>query len=218
MEVTFTKLTGRRYWMSVVRERGPALAPRQAPGYDEYLPHEAVHLLVELEAGLAGGVFGRLAAGHSNIFWAADPAVRRRQRRREQKRRTTEQERAEMARSELLASACPPLWELRTGRRTEPPDWFARLEPDVGGSPLMERIIDRLDAFAACWHELPLGDSITVEWSPETTGSRGHSAHRRVASRRRSGRMPARRPPSWLPQGAEAQVRAVPARAILSSQ
>ena len=51
MEVTFTKLTGRRYWMSEVRDRGPALARRQAPGYDEYLPHEAVHLLVE--AGVA---------------------------------------------------------------------------------------------------------------------------------------------------------------------
>lgn len=173
VEVTFTKMTGRRYRMSVARERGPALAPRQAPGYDEYLPHEAVHLLVELEAGLAGGVFGRLAAGHSNIFWTADPAAGRRQRRRERKRRTTKQERADMARSELLTSACAPLWELRTGRRAEPPDWFSRLESDVAASPLVERIIDRLDAFAACWHELPPGDSISVEWTRATTTRRG---------------------------------------------
>jgi len=162
--VTFTKLTGRRYRMSVVRERGPALAPRQAPGYDEYLPHEAVHMVVELEAGLAGGVFGRLAAGQSNIFWTADSAIGPRQRRRERKRRASQQERADMARSELLASACPPLWELRTGHRTEPPDWFSRLAPDVAASPLVERIIDRLDAFAARWHELPPGDSVTLEW------------------------------------------------------
>src|ERR1700733_9472414 len=174
--------------MAVVRERGPALAPRQAPGYDEYLPHEAVHLLVELEAGLAGGVFGRLAAGHSNIFWTADPAAGPRQRRRERKRRTTKQERADMARSELLAATCAPLWELRTGRRTEPPEWFSRLEPDLGGLPLVERIIDRLDAFAACWHELPPGDSIAFEWSPATPTSRGYSAQRRAARRRPSAR------------------------------
>jgi hypothetical protein len=74
-----------------------------------------------------------------------------------------------MARSELLASACAPLWELRTGRRPELPEWFSRFEPDVAASPLVERIIDRLDAFAARWHELPPGDSITLEWSPATT-------------------------------------------------
>ena len=185
MEVTFTKLTGRRYVMSVVRERGPALAPRQAPGYDDYLPHEAVHLLVELEAGLAGGVFGRLAAGQSNIFWTVDPAAVARQRRRERKRRPTKQERAEMARSELLASACAPLWELRTDRRTEPPEWFSRLEPDIAASPLVERIIDRLDAFAARWHELAPGDSITVEWSSAAKSNRADaSAHRRVRRHR----------------------------------
>lgn len=165
VEVTFTKLTGRRYRMSVVRNRGPELAPRQAPGYDEYLPHEAVHMLVELEAGLTGAVFGRLAAGQSNIFWPVDPAAGPRQRRRERKRRPTQQERADMARSELLASACPPLWELRAGHRTEPPDWFSRLTPDLSASPLVERIIDRLDAFAARWHELPPGGSVTLEWS-----------------------------------------------------
>ena len=47
MEVTFTKMTGRRYMMTVVRERGPRLAPRTGPGYDEHLPHDAVHFLVE---------------------------------------------------------------------------------------------------------------------------------------------------------------------------
>ena len=91
-----------------------------------------------------------------------------------------------MARSELLASACAPLWELRTGRRAEPPEWFSRLEPELAGSPLVERVIHRLDAFTACWHELPPGENITVEWSPATTTSRGHSAQRRTARRRPS--------------------------------
>jgi hypothetical protein len=127
-------------------------------------------LLVELEAGLAGGVFGRLAAGQSNIFWTADPAAIRRERRRQRKRHPTKQERDDMARSELLASACPPLCELRTGHRTEPPDWFSRLGPGDTASPLVERIIDRLDRFAARWHQLPPGESITVDWSPATTG------------------------------------------------
>ncbi len=124
MEVTFTKLTGRRYLMTVARERGPALAPRQGPGYDDHLPHDAVHLLVEIEAGVSGGVFGRVAAGKSNIFWPADPKLQRRQTRREAKHRASKAEGADMARSELLASICPSLGELRTGRRSITPPWL----------------------------------------------------------------------------------------------
>ena len=71
MDVTFTKDSGRRYLMTVVRERGPELAPRHGPGYDEYLPHDAVHFLVEAEARLTGGAFGRIAAGRNNLFWPA---------------------------------------------------------------------------------------------------------------------------------------------------
>jgi hypothetical protein len=78
MEVTFTKAAGRRYVMTVVRERGPRLAPRQGPGYDDHLPHDAVHFLVEAEARLSGGVFGQIAAGQNNIFWPADPRPRER--------------------------------------------------------------------------------------------------------------------------------------------
>jgi hypothetical protein len=82
MEATFTKAAGRRYAMTVVRERGPRLASRYGPGYDDHLPHDAVHFLVEAEAGLSGGVFGQIAAGQNNIFWPADPRARRRQPRR----------------------------------------------------------------------------------------------------------------------------------------
>lgn len=53
--MTFTKVAGRRYTISLARRTGPALATRYAPGYDDYLPHDAVHFLAEAEAGLRGG-------------------------------------------------------------------------------------------------------------------------------------------------------------------
>lgn len=180
MDVTFTKVAGRRYLMTVVRERGPRLAPRHGPGYDDYLPHDAVHFIVEAEAHLSGGVFGRIAAGQSNIFWAADPRVLRRQVRREAKRRPSATERAQMARSEELASICQPLWELRAGHRRELPLWFSSLTPDsLEPSPLRERILARLDEFAARWHALPVGRSITLSWPLDRQGRvvRGHTGH-----------------------------------------
>lgn len=164
MEVTFTKLPGRRYRMAVVREHGPELAPRQGPGYDDYLPHDAVHFLVEAEAGLSGGAFGRIAAGRNNIFWAADPVVRKRQARREAKRPPSRAEHADMARSETLASLCEPLWKLRVGQRSDLPEWWSSRASGVSESPLVERILVRLDEFATRWHALPVGGSVTLSW------------------------------------------------------
>jgi len=137
MEVTFSKLSGRRYMMTVVRERGPELAPRQGPGYHDYLPHDAVHFLVEAEAGLSSGIFGQIAAGRNNIFTTADPALRRHQARREAKQRARGMNRADMARSESLASLCLPLWELRTGRRGELPEWYSRIERGHHEAPVV---------------------------------------------------------------------------------
>jgi hypothetical protein len=186
MDVTFTKMAGRRYLMTVVRERGPQLAARHGPGYDEYLPHDAVHFLVEAEARLTGGVFGRIAAGQSNIFWAADARELRRQARREARRRPSATERADMARSEQLASICQPLWELREGHRRELPLWFSSLTPESLESlesPLCERILARLNQFAARWHALPIGRSITLSWPFDGHGR----VVRRYETRHRTG-------------------------------
>lgn len=176
VEVTFTKLPGRRYVISVSRERGPALSPRQGPGYDDHLPHDAVHLIVESEAGLAGGVFGRVANGESNLFHPADPHEARRRRRREAKRKRPAHEGLDMARSELLASVCPRVWELRTGRRASLPEWFSASGDASIDSELVDRVVARLDKFAERWHALPPGGSVTLLWSSpsrRTTTRRG---------------------------------------------
>jgi hypothetical protein len=167
MQVTFTKVAGRRYLMTVARERGPRLAPRHGPGYDDYLPHDAVHFIVEAEARLSGGIFGRIAAGQSNMFWTADPRGLRSQKRREAKRGPTPAQHADMARSEELAGLCRPLWELRAGHRRELPLWWSSLTPDAKESlesPLCERILTRLDAFAVRWRALPTGGGVTLTW------------------------------------------------------
>jgi hypothetical protein len=156
--------------MTVVRERGPELAPRHGPGYDDYLPHDAVHFLVESEARLTGGAFGRIAAGQSNLFWPADNRLLRHQKRREARRKPSPTEHAQMGRSEDLASVCQVLWQLRSGHRSEPPSWFDRVPPEELESGLTERILARLDEFAARWHALPPGGSITLTWPLDNQG------------------------------------------------
>jgi hypothetical protein len=177
MDVTFTKDSGRRYLMTIVRERGPELAPRHGPGYDDYLPHDAVHFLVEAEARLTGGAFGRIAAGQSNMFWPADNRLLRQQKRREAKRKPSPAEHAQMGRSEDLASVCQVLWQLRAGHRGEPPPWFDRVPAEDLESGLTARILARLDEFAARWHALPVGGGITLTWPLDNHGRRAAAAH-----------------------------------------
>ena len=150
--------------MAVVREHGPELAPRQGPGYHDYLPHDAVHFLVEAEAGLTGGVFGRVAAGENQMFWPADPGLLRKTRRQEDKRSRTAREHADMGRSEELASLCQVLWEMRAGLRSSVPEWFSRVPDGAAESPLVRRILARLDSFASQWHALDPGRGVTLEW------------------------------------------------------
>jgi hypothetical protein len=170
VEVTFTKLSGRRYTMTVVREVGPELATRQGPGYHDYLPHDAVHFLAEAEAGLTGGAFGQIASGRNNIFATVDPALRRRQSRREAKRRSPDRS-AEMIRSESLASLCLPLWELRHGHRGTMPEWSRRFDHDLVASPVIDRIQLRLDDFAARWSRLSVGGTLTLTWPLDRRGN-----------------------------------------------
>lgn len=69
-----------------------------------------------------------------------------------------------MSRSEALASVCAPLWELRSGRRKELPEWFDSIAEAEPPSPLVDRIVHRLDEFAEAWGQLPVGGTITLPW------------------------------------------------------
>jgi hypothetical protein len=197
MKVTFTRTGERRYSVGIERSTGLPLATRQGPGFDLYLPHDLVHFVVESEAGLRGAVFGSLAAGESGMFWPVDGAQLRRDRRRENKRRPVPQWQEEMLRAEQLAALSVPLWQVRTGHRSELPPWFARLSPDELGAPLVTRICDHLDRVAPRWHALPVGGGITLTW-PFPEGVRRPAPVRRatedvVRGRRWANRAAARR-------------------------
>ncbi len=172
MDVTFTKLAG-RYEIAVARGAGAALAPRNGPGHHDRVPHDVAHLIVEVEDGLRGGVYGRLAAadGDDGLFWPVDPAERRASLKR--RRPPTPQESADMARSERLASASVALWEVARGWRAHDPAWPGRAERDAIDPALLERLFARYDDFARRWAALSPGGSITMAWPfPEGTGKR----------------------------------------------
>jgi hypothetical protein len=180
MKVTFTKNEGRRYSIAFYRDHGPELVPRQAPGYDEHLPHDLAHFLVEKEFGLRLGVFGQLAAGGEGVFKASTND--RSARTRRSGRRIAEIGRADMARSERLVGLVQPLWELRSGRKP-------RTQPVVDttlATPFeITAMMEQFDKVSARWQALSPGESITLEWPDELTFNAAGSAEGRRESRDR---------------------------------
>ncbi|MEU1621649.1 hypothetical protein ABZ479_30680 [Streptomyces sp. NPDC005722] len=162
MRVVFTKGPGTSYGIAVHRETGAALAPRGGPGGHPYLPHDLVHFLVETEAGIGLGVYGRLAAGDNGLFWPADPEERAKAARRHKSRpvKPSPRAQADMARSEQLADVALRVWEVRRGHARELPAYMTAADVPA----VVDRIVVAFDAHADRWHALPVGGSLTVTW------------------------------------------------------
>jgi hypothetical protein len=57
MKVTFTRTRVRGYSVTVEGPEIDLAVMDPAPGYDDRLPHDAAHFIVENELGIAGGLF-----------------------------------------------------------------------------------------------------------------------------------------------------------------
>jgi hypothetical protein len=174
MRVTFTKAASWQYTISIDRERGPRLLPRGAPGFDESMPHDLAHYLVEESFGIELGVFGQIAAGASGIFFpaAADDSLR--------SRRTSARigavGRADMQRSEDLVRVCMSEWHRSRGVATPlMADTGVRVDPER-----LAQAVARIDAVAKRWQRLPVGDSLRFTWTARAFDPAGSKAGRRV--------------------------------------
>lgn len=171
MKVGFRRTGARRYAVVFARDGEPVRMVDPAPGYDDDIPHDLVHYLVEAELGLSFGVFGSAARGGGTFTRtvAEKGSARERQRaaRKQQKREQTlrahdARHGAEMEKSERLAGICDLVWRRKQGQRPDPgrPAPVLRTE-DVAEA---ERVVAHLDAIAPLWRALPIGDELVFEW------------------------------------------------------
>jgi hypothetical protein len=169
--VTFTRSTGSRYGVDVVRESGPPARLRVIKMDAEWLPREIAHFLVEREFGLKLGIFGQLAAGgDAGRFWAAPADRNSRLAHRSHRLQVTG--RGDLRRSVALVAWCTAAWEVETGRRAAGP---RDPGPYDGPWPLLDvaavprdqvaSAVRCLTAAAAVdWNELQPGQRVSFEW------------------------------------------------------
>jgi len=171
VDVSFKRTGVRRYAVVLAVPGKGQQVMDPAPGYDDDIPHDLVHYVVEAELRLASGVFGRAARGGGTFIDAAQngatPRERARQRRKQRRRETalqaSDESALQLATSERLAAACDIAFRRKHGQRADP----LRTPPEAVSAEdaaKVERVVSRLDALAPLWRALPIGGELVFEW------------------------------------------------------
>ncbi|CAN5484480.1 hypothetical protein BH10ACI2_BH10ACI2_11520 [soil metagenome] len=157
MKVTFTRTGERRYRVSVEGTGVIASYMEPAAGYDERLPHDLAHFVVENDLGIMGCIFGPLSNGGSG--WAPlDETKKRKPGKSGNPKKNLDQKEAEMT-ERVIDIACHK-W---TGRKYT----GAMIKGVTTGD--IDRICGKFDDVSSVWSKLRVGESMTLEW---TIGSR----------------------------------------------
>lgn len=146
----------------------PTRAADPAPGFDQDIPHDLVHYIVEAELRLTSGVYGRAARGAGTFIATAEqdssPRERARQQRKQRKRERAlgAGPAAEMALSERIAALSDVAWRRKAGQQPG----RSRVAPELPTQDVacVERVVARLEAVAPLWRALPLGAELVFEW------------------------------------------------------
>jgi len=185
MILVFHRTGERRYAVEAHRPGFPSVVMPTAPGYDPFIPHDMMHLVVEARLGLNGAVFGQLAAGGDagTFHVPLDPDESSRTTGRTRKRvakrgkRLLKQGRDECAQSERATFICWTEWCARSSSRDQNNQARAMAEQaklvrDTArlkdqralNQTKLDDICKHLDELSSHWNRLAVGQSMAVRW------------------------------------------------------
>jgi hypothetical protein len=185
MVVVFRRVRERGYAVEVLRSGFPDLEMNPAPGYDQFMPHDLMHMVVEAQLALNHGVFGQLAAG--GTAGTFHPVFRHNETTREIARlRTHVKERGkkmlregrdDCAQSERATYICWQYWLARSksADRKATSRSMAQQAKQVRGVAAVREltalnqnklaeICEHLDTLSSHWSRLEVGQSMAVSW------------------------------------------------------
>ena len=185
MILVFRRTGQRRYSIEAQRSGFPDLVMDPAPGYDDLIPHDMMHLVVESRLGLTRGVFGQLAAGgDAGTFHlplkqvkSSRETARARNRIKARGAKLLRQGRNESARSERATYICWYEWLARSQsselrKRASAMAKNAEQVSNVSGTAelralkqkKLDEICKHLDHLSSHWSRLAVGQSMAVRW------------------------------------------------------
>lgn len=173
MNVIFRRTGARRYAVvvEVAGQQPQVMDP--APGFDDHIPHDLVHYVVEAELGLTSGVFGRAASGGGTFIRAGASNQRPRERARARRkqlrqeaslRNADERGRRDMIHSERLAAVSDLFWRRRHGQAPDPSRPLPESSLSADDARRVDRVVARLEELAPTWNRLPVGGELAFAW------------------------------------------------------
>jgi hypothetical protein len=195
MILIFQRTGQRRYAIQAKRPGLPEVVMDPAPGYDPFMPHDLLHLVVEAQLGLNGGVFGQLnAGGNAGTFHpisdgsSARAGTRGRRHMNRRGKTLMREGRADSSQSERATYICWYEWLTRSpsdDRRKVARAMSAQANHIRGTAPAaemralgenkIERICRHLDELSSHWSRLSVGEFMAVRW-PDLAVSSNTSA------------------------------------------
>lgn len=169
MVVVFRRTGQRRYAVEVRRPEFPDLEMNPAPGYDQLIPHDLMHMVVEAQLGIGRGVFGQLAAGGDAgtfhpVFTQNETSremARVRTHVKERGKKLLREGREDSAKSERATYICWQYW-LAKSKST---DLKATTESMKAlNRRKLDEICKHLDELSSQWSNLKVGQSFAVRW------------------------------------------------------
>ena len=184
MKVEFHRTGERMYAVKVRRDNFPDLEMNPAPGYDQCIPHDMMHLVVEAKLGLTRAVFGQLASGGDAGTFHLSPHSQGTTRELARLRRAVKtrgekllrEGRDESEQSERATYICWYEWrsrsqsnEPRTTAQTmsQQAKQVREVTPAKELRKLDETLADicrHLDELSSHWSSLNIGETMTVRW------------------------------------------------------
>lgn len=184
MLLVFQRTGQRRYGIQVKRPPFPDVEMTPAPGYDQLMPHDMLHLVVEAKLGLTRGIFGQLAEGgdagtfHLSINKQTTRELSRaRNRLRTRGKKLLREGREDSARSERATYICWYEWRNRSSvdkqrsqarsmasQATEVKGVAGKQELSNLSTRKIDEICEYLDELSAHWSRLEVGQCVIVRW------------------------------------------------------
>jgi hypothetical protein len=185
MVVVFRRVRERGYAVEARRADFPDLEMNPAPGYDQLIPHDMMHMVVEAQLGLNHAIFGQLAAGGDAgtfhpIFTEHETSRQIARVRTRVKKRGTKmlgEGRDDCAESERATYICWQYWlarshsgDLKAVSRSMAPQAkqvrgvATTKELGALNQSKLTEICKHLDELSSCWSRLKVGQSMAVRW------------------------------------------------------
>lgn len=185
MVVVFSRTGERRYAIDVKRPPFLDVEMNPAPGYDRFMPHDLMHLVVEAQLGLTRGIFGQLSSGGDagtfrptfNAKETSREIARLRRRVKTRGAKLLQQGRDDCALSEHATYICWQRWLARSqspAQKTtaaamaqqakEIRDLASDAELQALNQKKLNEICEHLDELSSFWSKLKVGQSMAVRW------------------------------------------------------